>query len=75
MAMALVISLLAGMCVLGREVLRMQIVRNDLRLKIEKIFVMLDAFRKRTQRFEIFEIADVMADEGVIVARQAKCIF
>jgi len=44
-------------------------------MKIKQTPVMFYAFGERAQRFQIFQIAYVMADESVIVARQTKGIF
>ena len=53
----------------------MQVVRDDFRLQIEQPLEMFAAFLERTQRLQVFQIADVMADEHVVFARQAEGVF
>ena len=58
--------------VLGRQVLRMQVVGDDLRLEPEELLVDRDAGLEVLQRLEVLEVADVLAQEGVGVAREAE---
>ena len=49
------------LCVLGRQVLGMEVVRHGLRLDREQPLEVLEARRERTQRLVVLEVADVMA--------------
>ena len=53
----------------------MKIVGDDFRMKIKEPPEMLYAFGKGAKRFQVFQIAYVMADKSVAIARQTKSIF
>src|SRR5436853_2939919 len=50
----------------------MQIVSDHIRVEIEEMLEMRDALLVRTQRFEVFQVADVMTDEGIVFPSQAE---
>ena len=58
--------------VLGRQVLRVEVVGDHLGLEPEEAPVDRDAGLVVLQRLQVLEIADVLAEEGVGVARQAE---
>src|SRR5450759_3707327 len=51
---------------LGGEVVGMKIVGDDLRLDFEDQLQMLDRFVEKTITFDVFQISDVLAQEGLI---------
>ena len=53
----------------------MQVAGDNFRLDAEKPFIELNGMFKMLQRFFIFHIADMLADEGVVVTGQAESIF
>ena len=61
--------------VFGREIFRVQVVGDDFGLKMKEPLVLLDALFEGAQRFQVFQIADVVADEGVAPAREAEGAF
>ena len=58
--------------VFRREVLRMQVVGDNLRLYVEQPSKMIDTLTERAQGFKIFQVADVMRDESMLPLRDAK---
>ena len=59
-------------CVLRRQVLRVEVVGDHLGLEPEEVTVDLDAGLVVLQRLQVLEVADVLAEEGVGVAREAE---
>src|SRR5215510_2764807 len=53
----------------------MQVMGDDFGAQIEEPFEMLDPALERAESLHVFQIADVMADEGAISARQTKSVF
>src|SRR5262249_30685853 len=60
--------------VLSRDIRRVQIMNDGLRVQVEEPFEMLHPLFERAKRLQVFQISDVMADEGVIATRQAKSV-
>src|SRR5687767_8082540 len=61
--------------VLGRCILRMQVVRNDGRFSAEQAFEVSDGVLKRFERLVVFKIADVLAHESVAFFCQTERVF
>ena len=59
-------------CVLRRQVLRVEVVGDHLGLEPEEATIDLDAGLVVLQRLQVLEVADVLAEEGVGVAREAE---
>src|SRR5262249_34534759 len=53
----------------------MQIVSDDTGLQIKEPLEMIYAMLERYERLQIFQVAYVVADESVIVMREAKSVF
>ena len=49
--------------VFGRQVVRVQVVGDRLGLDVEQALEVLDPFAERGQRLQVFQVADVVADE------------
>ena len=58
--------------VLGGQVLRVQVVRDHLRVDVEQPPEMLDALGERAQRLDVLQIPDVLGDERVVLLGQAE---
>ena len=58
--------------VLGGQVLRVQVVRHDLRVDVEQPAEVLDALGEGAQRLGVLQVADVVRDERVPVLGQAE---
>ena len=58
--------------VLGGQVLRVQVVRHDLRVDVEQPAEVLDALGERAQRLGVLQVPDVVRDEGVPPPGQAE---
>ncbi len=61
--------------VAGRQVIRVEIAGQDLRLDVEQALVMLDPCLEGPEGFVVFHVADVVADKGILLAGQAEGIF
>ena len=53
----------------------MKIVSDDSGLDFQDVLEMGDGFLKEIVAFQIFEIADVLAEEGFVVADDANGVF
>ena len=58
-----------------RHIVRMEIVRDHLRMHAKKLCQVRHPVFERTERFVILQVADVMAEESIAVAREAKGVF
>src|SRR5207342_2028870 len=58
--------------VLGGQVLRVQVVRHDLRVDVEQPAEVLDALGERAQRLGVLQVPDVLRDKGVAPPGQAE---
>jgi hypothetical protein len=58
----------------GRQVIGVQVAGNDLRLHPEQALEVGNALLVRGERFVVLQVADVVAEEGVLAARQAEGI-
>ena len=58
--------------VLGRQVLRMEVVRDDLGGDVEQPAEVRDALGEGAQGLEILQVADVLREKGVAPAHQAE---
>src|SRR5436309_1958368 len=47
-----------------RQILRVQVVGNRLRINIEEALEMLNALTERGERLQVLQVADMMADKG-----------
>jgi len=52
-----------------------KIVGNDFRMNIQDALEVLHGFAEKIVAFEIFEVADVLAEEGFIAADDADRVF
>ena len=50
----------------------MQVAGQAFGLDAEQALVMRDAFFEGTQRLVVFQVADMVADEGIVLANQAR---
>ena len=57
---------------LGRQVLGVQVVADHLRAHAEQTLVPIDAGLEGLQSLEVLEVADVLAEKGVGIAREAE---
>jgi hypothetical protein len=57
------------------QVFGVQIIGHDLRLNAKELPIEIKGSLEVVQRFEVLQIADVLADEGVLVPGQAKSVF
>src|SRR5512139_2024045 len=58
-----------------RQVVRMQIEGNDFRPDAEQALEVRDAGLERAQGLVVFHVADMMAEKGVMLAREAEGVF
>ena len=58
--------------VLGGEVLRVQIVSDQLRLHREELLEVLDPLREGTEGLVVLQVADVVADPGPLALGEAE---
>ncbi len=68
-------SLGALLRIAGRQVIRVQVAGNSLGLNAEQALEMADAFFEGAQGFIIFQIADMVAEKGIVLAGQAEGVF
>ena len=54
------------------QVVRMQVVRDELRLDVEEALEMLDAIGERPQRLRVLQVADVVGHERMVTLSQAE---
>jgi hypothetical protein len=59
---------------LGGEIVGMEIVSDDLGVDFENALKMIDALLKEFVAFEVFEIADVLAEEGFTAAKDTDSV-
>ena len=62
----------ATRCVTRGDVVGMNVVGDDLRLHAKQAAQVLDAMLVRAQRIVVRQVADMLAHEGMPIARQAK---
>ena len=60
---------------LGGEIVGMEIVGDDFGVDFENALKMIDALLKEFVAFEVFEIADVLAEEGFTAAKDTDSVF
>ncbi len=58
--------------VLGRQVLRVHVAGDNLRLDAEELFIKLNRICKMLQRLQVLHVADMLGHEGEVVPRQAE---
>ena len=58
--------------ILGREIVGMQVVGDQFGLDTKQVPVEIDGCLQVFQGFQVFHVADVLAEKGEIVAREAE---
>jgi len=67
-------SLSSLLRITGRQVIGVQVGSDQLRLDPENRLVMVNGFGVGVQRFLVFEVTDVMTNEGILLTGKRKSV-
>ncbi len=57
-----------------RKIIWMRIVRNDAGTEVEQSHVGIETLLEMLVSLNIFQVSDVLADEGLVPVNKAKCV-